>query len=335
MSTLITADLHLTDNPRDDYRIEWVRRLPTLARNLKCRTAVIAGDLTEFKDNHSAWLVNFIVGSVHELAKHCRVYVYKGNHDYTAENTPFFEMLGCLEGVTYYTNPRTIGDGDLEGSLVLPHTRNHERDWSADLLGYKYKWVFAHNTFEGADMGHGRRADGIPLDIFDERQRIVSGDVHIPQKLGQLRYVGAPFLIDFGDDYDPRVLVLDGDMVTSHACEGPQKRLIDITMADKLDKLDAADYAKGDIIKVRIEISNFEHKAWSEATDAVKAWAAKRGVRVHQILPVKSDAPGGRVRRKADAHKRDDAETMEDFGRSRGIDDKTMDTGFYIMGRSK
>src|SRR5205814_1607714 len=90
--------------------------------------------------------------------------------------------------------------------LFLPHTNNYKRDWKG-LDFSKYQWIFAHNTFQGANIGP-RRLEGIPTSIFPRNAKVISGDIHVPQHFGPIEYVGAPYRIDFGDDYEPRVLFL-------------------------------------------------------------------------------------------------------------------------------
>src|SRR5215831_11248250 len=95
---ILTADLHLSANPRDAYRFAFLPYLRKLARSVDW--VVILGDLTEQKDFHPAALVNRIASELHRLAQVTRVYFVMGNHDRLDEAAPFFQFLRYL-GVHY------------------------------------------------------------------------------------------------------------------------------------------------------------------------------------------------------------------------------------------
>jgi hypothetical protein len=89
-----------------------------------------------------------------------------------------------------------------EGLLWLPHTRDWQQDWrSIDMRGARR--ILTHNTFAGAVGANGVELGGIPLDALPNVP-IISGDIHSPQRNGRLTYVGAPYTVDFGDEYEPR-----------------------------------------------------------------------------------------------------------------------------------
>lgn len=337
MRALFTADFHLAINPRDQYRLDWFEGLPALARKLKCSTAILGGDFTELKDQHGAWLTNFVAEHVYRLSQVCPVIGYKGNHDYLAEDGPFFQFLGLMRDVTWYNVPTVTDIGGIGKCAFLPHTRNYKRDWKEIIPIKGYEYVFAHNTFKGAVSETGKVLDGIPLDVFGKAQRVLSGDVHRPQNVGarsNVRYVGAPYTIDFGDDYNPRVFVVDRDEVQSVRQHGPQKVLVDINMNQKIDVLEDVETVKGDVVKIRIEVTRFEKEAWSKVIDVCRSWAALRSVNLHSVQPVTLDPQSTRVQRRVSAAK-SDGEVMTAFGRKRNVDDRTMKTGRFIMERAK
>jgi DNA repair exonuclease SbcCD nuclease subunit len=339
MLTLITADLHLSDATRDNYRHQWIgEALPALIRQHKVGCLLCLGDLCESKDYHSAWLVNRVVDHFYKLASLCPVVVLRGNHDYlTSADNPFYQFLKRIKGIHWINTPfestgklsdkcfpHSLGD-----VLFLPHTTNYQRDWK--LLNFKkYDWIFAHQTFTGADNGHGFRLDGIPLDVFPKDAHVISGDVHKPQTLGCVTYVGAPTTIDFGDDYKPRVLLLDGKKVTSIPCSGPQKRLIELSAGNLAFPISGpATVAKGDILKVRVSISSKQMEHWPEIKDRVHKWGDKHGYIIHQVIPVQT---GSNVSKKAVVSKaRTDEQIFLDYVKSRKIDERTAKTGRILM----
>ena len=58
MTALVTADLHLSEKPRDGYRFAAMERIAELIEKHKPSTLLLLGDLTESKDYHPALLVN-------------------------------------------------------------------------------------------------------------------------------------------------------------------------------------------------------------------------------------------------------------------------------------
>ena len=145
--TLITADLHFSSNPRDEYRFEIVDTLRRLVRTHQAEALVILGDLTEAKEKHSAWLTNRITDSIVRLANECLVVILKGNHDYLSDpTTPFFRFLGHLENVWWINDPCV-----KFSPLYLPHTRNYREDWAG--IDLSTELIYTHNAFVGADLG--------------------------------------------------------------------------------------------------------------------------------------------------------------------------------------
>ena len=94
MNSLVTGDWHFSDNPRDDYRHAYMKKLMRLIKRKKVNNLIVLGDLTEEKDRHSAWLVNQVVLHFAELSQLCKIYILRGNHDYVDPDTPFFSFLG-------------------------------------------------------------------------------------------------------------------------------------------------------------------------------------------------------------------------------------------------
>lgn len=329
MTILVTADLHLTDNPRDAYRHKFVARLPGIAKQYNTIRIIILGDLTEEKDRHSSILTNRIVEHITAIASVCPVTILRGNHDAIDADQPFFHFLDKLPGVEWKNHP-DVWVTDFAGlrgkTIFLPYTGDYKRDWQG-VDFKKVNFIFTHNTFEGANVGHGRRMAGIPLSVFPKGARVISGDVHRPQTLGPITYVGAPYTIDFGDDYKPRFLLIDGDKLRSIAPSGPQKRLIEIADLDDLDKQAVNE---GDILKVRVSIAQDQHANWPAMREAVQAWGDQNGYMIHLVQPiVDSFSPNAR-NRKAGTPK-SDKQVLEAYAKVRGVDDRTLGTGVRIM----
>lgn len=332
MRALITSDLHLSANPRDEYRHEFMGRLRKMIAEHKVNTLLILGDLTEQKDKHESELVNRVVGHIDRLAQLVdKLIILRGNHDWLNDpSMPFFRFLGKLPNVTWINNPTMVG------ALFLPHTTNYAKDWAKYIdSGFDgVSIVFAHNTFDGTLGDNGHRLDGVPPSIFPKRLTVVSGDVHGAQNVGPVIYVGAPYTVDFGDDYAPRVLLWDENgRLDSIPCRGPQKELLEVKSVTDLQKAARLrGLQEGDILKVRVTIDRAETAVWAEMREEVRAWGAKQGYLIHVVQPVVEDA-----QRRLDTAKRrrvskSDDQLFGDYCRRIGIDDKTAAVGRKIMG---
>ena len=327
MKTLITADLHLNDNPRDAYRHKFMRWFLDLAKKHKVDRIIVAGDLCDEKDRHPAVLVNQVVDYFYQLAEVCPVTVLKGNHDYLDPEHAFYGFLRRIENVSWINNPTVEDVGNKSHDLFLLHTTNYKHDWKG--LNFKTpSYIFCHQTFNGAAVGFGRHLDGIPLDIFPKNVRVISGDIHVPQQLGPVTYVGAPYTVDFGDQYQPRVLLIDGDKIKSIPVDGPQKRLVEAEAGKHIPEINT-DLNKGDIIKFRIGVKNVDQ--WPEIKAEIKAWCEKHGFIPHAIQPVLRRDETGIKSTKAKASNKSDEQILREYALRRDLDKNLLSTGLFLL----
>lgn len=341
MNILLTADWHLTDNPRDHYRHEWQKDLRRMVKKNKVDLVIILGDLCEEKDRHSAWLVNKVVEHLDRLSRLCDVIILRGNHDYLNPDNPFWAFVSRLEGVAWVNLP-TEGKSlpskaleDLGRSVFLPHTSEPEKEW-AELDFKDYDWVFAHNTFEGAVGEHGHKLKGPSTSIFHSKNRIISGDVHVPQTIGHLVYVGAPYTVDFGDDYDPRCLLVKDGRVKELACTGPQKVLLEASLLDGFVELQDIAEEKGvipgDVIKVRIYLLKDQFAEWPYISKVVRDWGKAQGHHIYSVQPVvEKDTSTKADKRKDDNPRLTDQQLLDEYVKRMGVDKKTAKVGEGLL----
>src|ERR1700761_5005690 len=267
MRRLVSSDWQLADNARDRYRTDWaVNELPKLIDKYKPDQLLFLGDLTENKDSHPASLVNEVVNCFYNLSQQCEIIILQGNHDFLHKDNPFFAFMSKFKNIDWIAEP-TVRDG----CLYLPHTRNHKQDWKwIDFKGHDF--IFAHNIFQGV-KANGQTLSGISTNIFPTDSVVIAGDVHEPQEIDCVIYVGSPFTTDFGDDYQPRVLLLDGLKVKSIKVHGPQKRVIEVDANGKI--LHAKNWNAGDIVKIKAHIEMKDTSDWDRRRTELIDWAAK------------------------------------------------------------
>ena len=273
MTSLITADLHLTDSPRDEYRwnlFPWMREQ---VKKHKVQQVFLLGDLTDAKDRHSSRLVNRFVKEVAELSRLCPVIAIKGNHDFVDENNPFFHFLSEIQNVTFFVKPSALDDD----FLLLPHTKNYQEDWHK-WEGFTHqgcKYILCHQTFDGAKAENGQELRGIPPSFFKSfKGQVYSGDIHVPQKVSRnIEYVGAPYRVHFGDSFRPRVLLLRKGEAQDLHFPGKSRELL---VGRNLRDLQQADLAVGTQVKMRMLLKRSEYPEWPKLRKEIAALAKER-----------------------------------------------------------
>lgn len=323
MRRLVTADLHWNDLPRDAYRHAFVDWLAGVAAKWRVDHIDLLGDLCEDRDYHSGWLVNKVVDHLHRLSDGCSVTCLRGNHDYSVADNPFFAFVGWLPRVRWINTP-TVLDGDL----YLPHTADYARDWS-DVRVREHECIFAHNTFDGSDDGYGHKLRGVPLSVFPRNVCVVSGDVHTPQSVGPVTYVGAPYTVDFGDSYQPRVLLHDGQRWESIEVPGPRKRVLRWSTALDAPRVVEESIAPGDIVKVMVKLR--DRADWPRVRDSVHAWCERAGCVLHAVVPTIVDASAHGSSASDTVERLSDDEVLARFGSARGVPERTMRVGAKLL----
>lgn len=331
---IVVGDPHLTDKPMERYRHHFLGHwLLDYVGEQQPDALLILGDLTEEKDRHPAGLVNAVAEYMHNLAGLCPVVVLMGNHDYATEDVPFFDFLGRIkniEFVRYPTHGHEMRAGfakAFRNTLLLPHTRDHDRDWKGMSFA-DADMVFAHNTFEGANGEHGHRLSGIPESALNGAP-VLAGDVHKPQKVGGVTYLGAPYTIDFGDDYEPRIAKYEGGKLKFTSVNMlPQKRLIELkATTDLVDH--KHECHPGDLLKVRVPVDDMD--GWKRICDGIREDAAKLEVSVERIEPIILGKTKRKQSKVSASKATSDKEILVQFADRHRLDDATFEVGLDLL----
>lgn len=287
MNVLVTSDLHLTDNPRDADRWNLFPWLAKQAKKYSVSHILILGDLTEAHDRHSSVLVNRVCSAIYNLPG-IKI-VLKGNHDFIDQNNPFWGFFKTLQpsNVHYVAEPEFIKVGKLGECLFLPCTRNWQRDWQFDFKAC-HNFIFTHQSYDGAIAETGYTLDGIPPSVFKgTNAKIISGDVHKPQMVGKrIEYVGAPYRTRFGDDYTPRVMLINSkENIKDLHYPGKNKILITCNGFDLIDRRTAylavhgfdsiennEDPKEGDQLKIRVRLKRSQYHEWPSIRSKIQDW---------------------------------------------------------------
>jgi len=254
----------MTDRPKDKYRFDlwpWLRKQQ---RQHDVDFTFILGDLTDKKDKHSAKLVNAIVEGLQHLIP--PVYVLQGNHDYVDPANPFFKFLSGLEGISFITTPMLLKIAGIH-FLCVPHQWDGWPDFN--WLEGRPDYILIHQCIEGAIAESGARLNGLETATIERlrAKRILAGDIHRPQDVGAVAYVGAPYHVRFGDDFQPRCVLLDTkhDLLDDIHFEAPAKRSLTIREVGEID----GQVKQGDHVKITVDLTREEAFEWQRVKKAV------------------------------------------------------------------
>ena len=273
LPALLCSDLHLTDQPATEYR--W-GLFPWLAEQIKThhvKTLLCLGDLTDAKDYHSAELTNRIVKSVADLPIG-DIKILAGNHDWLKRGHEYFRFLNRLPNAAFITEP--MEDPDVHGvaTYYLPYSKNPAKDWVGRDFSH-YNYLFLHQTVKGAVASNGQTMEGEPLPALNAG-RVFSGDIHVPQNIGGLTYVGSPYHVHFGDNFKPRCILIDRHGRESDLHFETIKRVS--VKVEGLRQLRKLAFRAGDQVKVTLTLTPSEGHDWSRIKREAIAILTEAGV---------------------------------------------------------
>lgn len=279
---ILTSDLHLDAAPSAEYRWALFPWLNEQIREEKAKTLVICGDLTDKKDNHGAELVHRVVRAVASIA--CpEVKILAGNHDWLRRGHEFFRFLNHLPHVEFITEVREDQDVRGQPTLYLPYTRNPAADWARlDLSHYRY--VFMHQTAPGSVASNGQRMEGEALPDLSAPEKVWSGDIHVPQVVGSIEYIGSPYHVHFGDDFAPRCVLLErGGKATDLHFPSPKRLAVRASSYEDLEAQLQLKSRQGDHVKVRFLLAPEDAHDWRRIRLNAAGMMRKLGLEVYGL----------------------------------------------------
>ena len=324
---LISSDWHLTDSPKDEYR--W-RIFDTIRLEAKKRHKVTAitilGDISDKKDRHSSILVNRMVQEFVSLqtSTEADIYILKGNHDIPDGGVPYWEFMGNIPGIRVITEPSMVSIEE-RAFVMLPHSKDPELDWkSLDFNRISGATILAHQTISGALLSNGQKV--INDFQFPDSAQIISGDVHVPQTIRNVTYVGAPHPVRFGDDYSPRILFWNKGSLESIPVRTIAKKMVRTDFVDGL----FPELRKGDQIKIEATITEKDSQDLQDLEKRIRDHCAASGAELESLrfnISVKGDS--GTSSESIEGG--DDLDTLVAFSAHSGISDELLQIGAEIV----
>lgn len=297
---------------------------------------MLLGDLTDAKDRHSAHLVNQIVDSLSAVAKRIpEVVLIAGNHDWLLRDESFFRFLNHIPNVRFLTRP-TEDDLDERRVMFLPYSKNPRSEWSSlDLQTFAPDLVFMHQTVGGSIASNGEAMEGEDLPLLPATARVYSGDIHVPQVVRmkdgpEVTYVGSPYHVHFGDDFKPRVLMLDRRCREHWLSDFKSPRRVSLKVGS-LRELRHAQLNPGDQIKLRFDLSAEDHHQWIRIKREAVAILEEQQVVIAgvKLEPNRSKARGSNVKLSADL--RSPAMILSQYADRDELPGSVLDVGLDLM----
>ena len=246
---------------------------------------MILGDLTDAKDYHPAGLTNRLVEAITVITwLGVDVYILQGNHDYLRKGHSYFDFLNHIPRVRFISTMTDDGQAKGDGPLAffLPHTREPAKDWAGFDFSH-YSYLFMHQTISGAVASNGQEMEGEEMPDFRVKggPKVYSGDIHVPQVIKGVEYVGSPYHVHFGDAFKPRCVLLDR---RNRPVDLHFKTISRLALkASTLRQVQNFDLKAGDQVKLTFELDPGDAHAWSRLKREASAILADRGVEIHGL----------------------------------------------------
>lgn len=339
------ADLHLTANPADDYRwsvFSWMREV---VKEHELTDVLLCGDISDFKDEHPADYVNMLVTELSVLAQDVRVHWLMGNHDMIKADVPFFEFINCIPNLYYYKSPEFF---ERAGVALMPYVKDPAMEW-AEYDFSDLHLIFMHQPCIGSKSSDSYTLEsGLDAKYFSKNHpefggEVFSGDIHIPQTVGDVTYFGAPYDVRFGDNIQGGGLIFikDCDQFEIEEVEHKSLRKWHFRI-DRLEDLNAHidDVNRSNLkdkAKVTVNFSTEAYTNWHEWKAAITDYCQTiLGVELHSIALDAKKANFESVKAKASAIERNyevtsPLDVIKAYGEKEKIEDDLLAVGETLI----
>jgi hypothetical protein len=201
----------------------------------------------------------------------------------------FWEILNNVSNVHFVVDPKELPYLDAR-VLMLPYTARPDLDWRKIPLT-SYDMIIMHQCVSGVVGNNGHLLTNDYMPDLPVENIIFSGDIHNHQVVemgngASVQYIGAPHPINFGDDYECRLIEIDLEKSDIRLIDlrPPKKWMLDITSISDLPL--PKESFEGNMAKVRYHMLVSQIDQWPSIEQAVKDWATKHGVTLYGVEPV-------------------------------------------------
>jgi len=331
---LLTSDLHLTDNSIESYRWDVFESLTKLSIENLVDVIIILGDLVDRKDRHSGLLVNTIIDAFQGLITDtgCKIIVLMGNHDQPLNGIPYWKFLSSI-GVEYITVPTL-----RNGVWLLPFSSNPKDDWKSLLLSSS-KAIMMHQTISGSVIDGDRIIDVAPhpMPKLPKNIPLFSGDVHRPQYIDGVIYVGAPHPVRFSETWLNRVLLIQESNFKNYKeifLPSTKRAIIEISNSQELDSFN---FRKGDQVRIRYKLDGKNLTSWTEEEGVIKQWAATKEIFLASIEAIFTNeiSIDSNEQKVSEMELMKPEEVIRNFAKQENLSDDILNLGLQLLKECK
>lgn len=208
------ADIHIRNWKRHGEYREVFEQLYNLVSKAPTNTIVtVGGDIVHAKTDMSPELIDMVNDFFVNLSNIAPTFIICGNHDTNLNNNNRLDALSPIIKVLkqpnlYYlkdTGLYEVGDVCLSVMSLLQPADTYIK--AKDIEGaYKRKFALYHGTVENSSTDTGiKLLQGLPINVFDDYDVALLGDIHKRQVLKQKPYIFYPGSLiqqNFGEDYE-------------------------------------------------------------------------------------------------------------------------------------
>lgn len=321
MRRLVTSDWHLTDNPDDEYRWNIIDAII----DYRPDELYVLGDICDAANRHSNELVNRLVDTLKRFTKKViPVTLLCGNHDTPLRGKPFWSFLSDLPLITFATKPLA-----KDRLLLLPHSKNPREEWR--FIDFSlYECIMMHYTTDGVDTGNGHILHVDDPIVFPPNITLISGDIHVPQVVRGITYVGSPHPKNYGEHHVFRMLELDEHyQIVQEIRLSPSLKHNFVVYS--IANLYQEQVHVGDAAQIEYILPADQMKYWPTLQQEIREWAQKKGVRIHSLratprfsnVPQDTTGPNGYIP--------DTSHVFFSFCDQEGLDDNLIEAGYAML----
>jgi DNA repair exonuclease SbcCD nuclease subunit len=226
-------------------------------------TVVHMGDLFDQRRNINIAVVKEVKERVLVPLRQMGIKMYwiMGNHDVYYKDT---NRVNSAKVTEEFDNIVHIVDEplDVDGMLLVPWISRDNHSACMDALDQTQSGiVMGHFEINGFEMTRGHKAEhGLSQTLFKNFAQVFSGHFHLPGQQGNVRYLGAPYQMDWNDCGGARGFhIFDTDTLDIEFVQNPK----DLFMLCQYDEseVDTMDYDQFSEKFVRVIVSDSKDKS--------------------------------------------------------------------------
>jgi DNA repair exonuclease SbcCD nuclease subunit len=262
--------------------IDIVNQVGELGRKYQVKRIFLLGDVFELKDRIPARIMILFAEAVAKYP--CPLTILRGNHDFAEDEYAPIRLLEREGKIDFISNPWVdfSKTSTSNGIAFLPYFRKWNQfveEWKRLhflIEGHSEptKLFLFHNTVPGSKFANNRKAEG----EFDlptiKNVRYLAGDIHLPQKVGPIQYLGSPYQVDFGEEGQDKFVYLyktEGDILTPVELKYPKFISVDVSTINDIEQKDI----EGNYVRMIGEVLKEKKEQVEECKKILESWNPK------------------------------------------------------------